>query len=69
MSNRTDIVYDTEDVTPDRLRHLLNSITYHFCANKQAMRKTQDILLSLIGEFVNDEMKRYRDERKLPKVR
>jgi hypothetical protein len=55
---------DDEPVTPDGLRFLLNQITYHFGANKKAMRKTRNTLLALIGKFANDELKRSDSTRK-----
>lgn len=63
MKEKSDFVFADVDVSPDRLRYLLNQITYHFSGDMKAMRKTHDILLSLIGEFANDQTTSYANER------
>lgn len=62
MKDQSDFNFGDEEVSGDRLRYLLNQITYHFGGDVNAMRKTRDTLLSLIGEFAKDQTTLYETE-------
>ena len=45
-----------QEVEPERLQELLHEITYHWRGNHVVMRKTERVLLRLIGEFTKREL-------------
>ena len=54
---------DNEEVTPDRLRDLLSDIAYHWHGDQKAMRRSEQVLLNLIGELARKEVRRYEREK------
>jgi hypothetical protein len=48
---------DDKKITTDNLRDLLYEITYHWHYNQNAMRKTRNVLIKLIGEFARAELR------------
>jgi hypothetical protein len=54
---------DDTEITTDHLRDLLHQITYHWHHNQNAMRKTRNTLLKLIGQFARAEVRKYDREK------